>query len=174
MLVTVVISGDDVCCSVVFGTLVGVFSVMWSNLLMTSAISCPLWSSVLECSRVECTFTSPVRIECGMFVMSVCSVVCLCQLFCSVWSVTLAFCALMLLLCSILCLMCYGSSIYLKCILPFGMLCLSAWRMMFVKMVFAVCMSGGGRMSEMAASVSVVYGVQYAVCDVCVHGVVVW
>ena len=24
-------------------------------------------------------------------------------------------------------------------ILPFGMLCLSAWRMMFVKMVFAVC-----------------------------------
>ena len=40
----VVISGDDVCCSVVFGTLVGgfVFSVMWSELLMTSAISCPL------------------------------------------------------------------------------------------------------------------------------------
>ena len=34
--------------------------------------------------------------------------------------------------------------------------CLSAWRMMFVKMVFAVCMSGGGRMSENAASVSVV------------------
>ena len=35
---TVVISGDDVCCSVVFGTLVGVFvfSVMWSELLMTS------------------------------------------------------------------------------------------------------------------------------------------
>ena len=43
---TVVMSGDDVCCSVVFGTLVGVFvfSVMWSELLMTSAISCPLWS----------------------------------------------------------------------------------------------------------------------------------
>ena len=43
--------GDDVCCSVVFGTLVGVFvfSVMWSELLMTSAISCPLWSSVYEC-----------------------------------------------------------------------------------------------------------------------------
>ena len=47
----VVMSGDDVCCSVVFGTLVGVFvfSVMWSELLMTSAISCPLWSSVYEC-----------------------------------------------------------------------------------------------------------------------------
>ena len=33
---TVVISGDDVCCSVVFGTLVGVYGVMWSELLMTS------------------------------------------------------------------------------------------------------------------------------------------
>ena len=71
MLDTVVMSGDDVCCSVVFGTLVGVFvfSVMWSELLMTSAISFPLWSSVYECQRVECAFTSPVRTECGMFVM---------------------------------------------------------------------------------------------------------
>ena len=60
MLDTVVISGDDVCCSVVLGTLVGVFvfSVMWSELLMTSAIICPLWSSVYECQRVECAFTS--------------------------------------------------------------------------------------------------------------------
>ena len=57
--------------SVVFGTLVGVFvfSVMWSELLMTSAISCPLGSPVYECQRVECAFTSPVRTECGMFVM---------------------------------------------------------------------------------------------------------
>ena len=31
----------------------------------------------------------------------------------------------------------------MKCMLPFGMLCLSVWRMMFVKMVFAVCISGG-------------------------------
>ena len=39
------ISGDDVCCSVMFSTLVGVFvfSVMYSELLMTSAISCRLW-----------------------------------------------------------------------------------------------------------------------------------
>ena len=44
-------------------------SVMWSELLMTSAISCPLWSSVYECQRVERAFTSPVRTECGMFVM---------------------------------------------------------------------------------------------------------
>ena len=40
MLDTVVMSGDDVCCSVVFGTLVGVFvfSVMWSELLMTEPV----------------------------------------------------------------------------------------------------------------------------------------
>ena len=71
MLDTVVMAGDDVCCSVVFGTLVRVFvcSVMESELLMTSAISCPLWSSVYECQRVECAFTSPVRTECCMFVM---------------------------------------------------------------------------------------------------------
>ena len=45
------------------------FSVMWSELLMTSAISCSLWSSVYECHKVECAFTSPVRTEYGMFVM---------------------------------------------------------------------------------------------------------
>ena len=41
MLDTVVMSGDDVCCSVVFGTLVGVFvfSVMWSE--------CYVWSTLL-------------------------------------------------------------------------------------------------------------------------------
>ena len=44
---------------------------------MTSAISCPLWLSVYECHKVECTFTSPVRTECGMFMM--------CLLFCSAW-----------------------------------------------------------------------------------------
>ena len=57
---------------------------------------------------------------------------------------SLAFCALMLFPCSILCLMCSGSSLHVESILPFGILCLSAWRMMFVKMVFAVCMSRGG------------------------------
>ena len=55
----------------VFGTLVGVlvFSGMWPELLMTSAISCPLWSSVSECQRMESALTFPVRTECGMFVM---------------------------------------------------------------------------------------------------------
>ena len=63
MLDTEVIYGDDVCCSVVFGTLVGVFSVLWSDLLMPSAISCPLSSSVYEYQRVGCALTSPVRTE---------------------------------------------------------------------------------------------------------------
>ena len=45
------------------------YGVMWSKLLMTSAISCPLWSSVYDFPRVECVSTSPVRTECGMFVM---------------------------------------------------------------------------------------------------------
>ena len=75
---------------------------------------------------------------------------------------SLAFCALMLILCSILCLMCSGSSLYVVCILPFGVLCLSAWRIMFVKMVFVVCMSGGGRMPDNVASVYVVNCVQFA------------
>ena len=66
MLVTVVIYGDDVCCSVVFVTL---DSVKWPELLMTSAISCPLWTSVYECQRVECAFTSAMRTECGRFVI---------------------------------------------------------------------------------------------------------
>ena len=57
---------------------------------------------------------------------------------------SLAFCALMLFLYYIVYLMCYGCSLHVECILPFGMLCLSAWRIKFVKMVFAVCMSGGG------------------------------
>ena len=84
------ISGEDVCCSVVFGTLVGVFSVMWSELL-TSAIKCPLWSSVYECHKVECAFTFPVRTECCMsvccFVVYGCAVsrmyiyVCYCDMF---------------------------------------------------------------------------------------------
>ena len=55
-----------VCCIVVFGTLVGVsvLNVIWCELLMTSAISCPLLSSVYECQGVECAFTSLVS---GMF-----------------------------------------------------------------------------------------------------------
>ena len=49
----------------------------------------------------------------------------------------------MLFLSSIFSLMCSGSSLHAECILPFGMLCLSVWRIKFVKMVFALCISGG-------------------------------
>ena len=68
MLDTVVVSGEDVCCSVVFGTLVGVFvfSVMWYELLMISAIRWPVWSSLYDCHKVGCAFTSPVGTECCM------------------------------------------------------------------------------------------------------------
>ena len=54
-----------------FGTLVGVsvFSVIWVELLMASALSCSLWSLVYKCQRVECAFTSPVRAECSKFMM---------------------------------------------------------------------------------------------------------
>ena len=81
MLDTVLLSGEDVCCSVMFGTLVGVFSVMWSELLMTSAISCPMWSSVYECHKVEYAFTSPVRTECGCAVSRMYIDVCYCDMF---------------------------------------------------------------------------------------------
>ena len=63
-----VVSGEVACCSVVCSTLVGVsvFSVMCSELLIMSEISCPLWSSVCEYQSAECAFTSPVSIESGM------------------------------------------------------------------------------------------------------------
>ena len=52
MLETVVISEEDVYCSVVFGTLVGVpvLSNIWYELLITSAISCHPCMSVKEWS----------------------------------------------------------------------------------------------------------------------------
>ena len=50
VLETVVISGEDGCCSVVFDTLVVVYvlGVLWSELLMSFVIICPLWSSMCE------------------------------------------------------------------------------------------------------------------------------
>ena len=49
----------------------------------------------------------------------------------------------MLFLCVILHNMPSGKSLQLLCILPFGMLCLSAISMMFVKIMLAVCMLVG-------------------------------
>ena len=51
---------------------------------------------------------------------------------------SLSLCALMLFMCSILCVMCSGSSLHVECILLSGMLRLSAWRMMNVKMALTV------------------------------------
>ena len=49
------------------------------------------------------------------------------------------FALLMLFLCVILHTMSAGKSLQLLCILPFGMLCLPAISMMFVKLMLAVC-----------------------------------
>ena len=49
------------------------------------------------------------------------------------------FALLMLFLCVLLHTMWSGESLYLLCILPFGMLCLSAISMIFVKIMLAVC-----------------------------------
>ena len=48
----------------------------------------------------------------------------------------------MLFLCVILRTMWSGKSRKLLCILPFGILCLSAIKMMFVKIILAVCPVG--------------------------------
>ena len=53
------------------------------------------------------------------------------------------FALLMLFICVIVHTMSSGKSLQLLCILPFGMLCLSAIRMMFVKIILAVCMLVG-------------------------------
>ena len=53
------------------------------------------------------------------------------------------FALLMLFLCGILHTMSSGKSLQLLCIFPFGMLCLSAISMMFVKIMLAVCVLVG-------------------------------
>ena len=53
------------------------------------------------------------------------------------------FSLLMLFLCVILHTMSSGKSMQLLCILPFGVLCLSAVSMMFVKTMLAVCILVG-------------------------------
>ena len=55
-----------------------------------------------------------------------------------------------------------GKSLQLLCILPFGMLCLSAISMMFVKILFAVCMLVVMEVCAKADSVSSVNCVQSA------------
>ena len=64
------------------------------------------------------------------------------------------FALLMLFICVILHTMSLGKSLQLLCILPFGMLCLSVIRMMFVKTMLAVCMLVGMVVRAKADSVS--------------------
>ena len=58
------------------------------------------------------------------------------------------FALLMLFICVILHTMSSGKSLQLLCILPFGMLCLSAISRMFVKIMLAVYVGGYGGLSE--------------------------
>ena len=70
---------------------------------------------------------------------------------------------LILFLCVILHTMFSGKSLHLLCILPFGMLCLSAISMMFVKILLAVCILVGMVVWAKADSVSSVNCVQSAI-----------
>ena len=66
---------------------------------------------------------------CVVFVIPVClDVPSICQIWVCMRDVILelAICALMFFLCSILGLVCSGSRMHVVCILPFGILCLSA------------------------------------------------
>ena len=58
--------------------------------------------------------------------------------------------------------MCSDKSLHVLCSLPFGMVSLSACRIMRVRLLFAVCGFVGFVASEKDASVSSVYCFQYA------------
>ena len=87
MLDTVVISSDDVCCSVVFCTLVGVFvfSVMWSELLMISAIILLLSvrneRGILVMYCMQCCVRVSFSVVCGCAVSRMYINVCNCYMF---------------------------------------------------------------------------------------------
>ena len=72
------------------------------------------------------------------------------------------FALLILFLCVILHTMSSGKSLQLLCIFPFGMLCLSAISMMFVKFLLAVCILVGMVVCAKADSVSSMNCVQSA------------
>ena len=72
------------------------------------------------------------------------------------------FALLMLSLCMILHTMCSGNNLEVLDILPFGMLSLSASRIILVKILLAVCMLSGMVVCEKANSVYFVHCVQLA------------
>ena len=81
----------------------------------------------------------------------------------SSWSCgSLGFCCLVVFLCCMRVRMFSGSSFCVLCILPFGMWCLSACRIMLVSMLFAVCTLSGMFMLSSACSISCVNSVQFA------------
>ena len=81
-----------------------------------------------------------------MLLPYVCLCICMFEVISSFWSLgagSQVFALLMLFMCVILHTMSSGKSLQLLCILPFGILCLSAISMMFVKILFAVCILVG-------------------------------
>ena len=81
-----------------------------------------------------------------MFLPYVCLCFCMSEVissFRSLRTVSQVFALLILFLCVILHTMCSGKSLQLLYIFPFGMLCLSAISMMFVKILLAVCILVG-------------------------------
>ena len=95
-------------------------------------------SKECECCACECASKCSFHRFCLSFCMS--EVI---SSFKSLRSGSQVFALRMLFLCVILHTMWSGKSLQLLCILPFGMLCLSANRMMFVKIMLAVCMLVG-------------------------------
>ena len=86
---------------------------------------------------------------------------------------SLVFSALKLFLCSILCLMYSGNSLHVEYILPFQIPCLSVWRMMFDKTVFAVRQSPDVRESSPRVF-SELWQLAFSACvDCCDHGKVI-
>ena len=76
--------------------------------------------------------------------------------------VSVGFLCLTVFLLVILSLMFCGSSLCLECCFPLGMLCLSAFSIMFVRMVLDWWMFWGGSMLVSASSISWVKSCQFA------------
>ena len=95
-----------------------------------------VWSST-ECACCPCDPSVHLSVPSRCFVC----VFCMSEVIFSFKSLragSQVFAPLMLFLCVILHTMWSGKSLQLLCILPFGMFCLSAISMMFVKILFAV------------------------------------
>ena len=98
-----------------------------------------VWSSI-ECVCCACGPNERLSVPSIWFV---CVFVCRNLSLRSLRTGSQVFALLMLFLCVILHTMSSGTSLQLLCIFPFGMLCLSAISMMFVKIMLAVCMLVG-------------------------------